>query len=191
MVGLQLGLFVSAADSIMELPGPMSHFRLLEAYGWGLFTVATATIGPELLVASLRLNTTRRAVAVVLAGNVLLLPALVLLPLLPPHDLLRMYGTRLVVPSLLIVNGINGPARGASRPTTILLPPASWLRSVLVFILTPRVIERIVDPVLADIHGEWAQAVAAGRRRLWTIHLRAYLYVLEHLAYAVWREILR
>ncbi len=71
----------------------------------------------------------------------------------------------------------------------LLLPPGLHLRRLLVFLLTTSVVINIVDPVLAEVHLEWTEAVAAGRTKLWPIRLRAYLFVVQHLAYALWRAI--
>jgi hypothetical protein len=141
------------------------------------------------VLARLGINTVKRCAVLVTVS----LAALAAMGRLAPHAWLQfMYGIMVLGHGVMPLWGILLREAAVARAAAPLTPklsraPGSGLRRFLSLFLTPHVIGNIVDPVLADLHAEWIEAVAGGRIRLWTIRLRAYLFVLQHLAYAAWR----
>jgi hypothetical protein len=70
------------------------------------------------------------------------------------------------------------------RPRRIALPPGMWLNRVTRFLLTREAHRRFVEPVIADMHVEYCEALAAGhlRHARW-IAARAYLLVIPGYLY--------
>jgi hypothetical protein len=75
-----------------------------------------------------------------------------------------------------------GPIWDAADGVRLALPPCSRLRVALACLCSKRTMQRVFDPVIADVQAEWLEASIAGREghALW-IRIRGYWFMLRHL----------
>jgi hypothetical protein len=83
---------------------------------------------------------------------------------------------------LAIALELDASLRAGILSPPLLLPPGVKLRHRLAFIYSAKTMERIVEPILADIQAEWTDATIANRslHARW-IQVRGYWHLGQHL----------